>query len=63
MFKDLENTGVMVPFADMMNHSQEDHNTRFDYDPNEKAFVLTALRDIEKGEEVVGNYGRDKPSF
>tara|TARA_Y100000817_G_scaffold314681_1_gene314544 strand:+ start:175 stop:1284 length:1110 start_codon:yes stop_codon:yes gene_type:complete len=49
-----EDRVAMVPYADMMNHS-DDYNVDWKY--TEKAFLMRALREIKKGEELYDSYG------
>jgi len=47
----------LVPYADMINHNEKD-NCEWYYDNDQKAFVISATKDIKKGEEVVVSYGQ-----
>jgi hypothetical protein len=51
----------MVPFADMLNHS-EDHNIEFSYQQKSEGFIFDAIKDIPKGTQAFGSYG-DKPNM
>ncbi|MFO0591644.1 MAG: SET domain-containing histone-lysine N-methyltransferase [Polyangiaceae bacterium] len=53
-------TEAMVPLADMINHKRPPA-IDWTYDDEKRAFVMTASRDIAKGEELVDSYGR-KPN-
>ena len=48
---------TMVPFLDLINHSDK-NNTEWLYDESQKAYVLTAGRDIEKYKEITDSYGK-----
>lgn len=48
---------ALVPLADMMNHRRPP-DVEWAHDEGEDAFVMTALRDIRKGEEIHDSYGR-----
>lgn len=47
---------ALVPWADMMNTSSES-NIEYKYDQDQKAFIFTAKRNIDIGEELCINYG------
>ena len=46
----------MVPYLDLFNHVN-DNNTYYYYDDRRDGFVLYAIRDISKNEEVTVSYG------
>jgi hypothetical protein len=46
----------MVPFADMVNHSQN-HTINWKYDDMNEGFVMIAEEDHKAGDSVVSNYG------
>lgn len=48
---------TMVPFLDLLNHSDK-NNTHWFYEDKKEGYTLIAVRDIEKGEEVTVTYGR-----
>jgi len=48
---------TMVPYLDLINHSDK-NNTDWNYDENEGAYILTAIKDIEKNEEITDSYGK-----
>jgi hypothetical protein len=41
---------VLVPFADMFNHSPSNPQANWKYDNSKNGFVMEALVDIEKGD-------------
>ena len=47
---------TMVPYLDLINHSDK-NNTYWFYDESKGRYVLTAIRDIEKNEEITDSYG------
>ena len=47
----------MVPFLDLLNHSDK-NNTHWFYDEIKGGYVLVAVRDIEKNEEITDSYGK-----
>lgn len=49
-------TSGMVPYIDLLNHSG-DPNTVWYWDDTLDAFVLIAIKNINKGEELTDNYG------
>ena len=49
-------TNTMVPYLDLINHSDK-NNTYWFYDELKGRYVLTAMRDIEKNEEITDSYG------
>ena len=48
---------TMVPFLDLLNHSDK-NNTHWFYDEKKNGYILIAIRDIEKGEEITDSYGK-----
>jgi len=48
---------TMVPYLDLINHSDK-NNTDWNYDENKGAYILTAIKDIEKNEEITDSYGQ-----
>jgi len=46
----------LVPYADLLNHS-EDPNTTWYYDDKKEVFVVEATKDIKKKEEIYDTYG------
>ena len=48
---------TMVPFLDLLNHSDK-NNTHWFYDEIKGGYVLVAVRDIEKNEEITDSYGK-----
>lgn len=46
----------MAPFVDMINHNSP-RNANWGYSSSEKAFLVRAIDDIKKGDEVYFNYG------
>ena len=48
---------TMVPFLDLINHSDK-NNTYWYYEEKKKGYVLIAMRDIEKNEEITDSYGK-----
>ena len=53
---------TMVPFLDLLNHSDK-NNTHWFYDEIKGGYVLIAVRDIEKNEEITLSYGKYYNSF
>ena len=53
----LEDVNTMVPYLDLLNHSDK-YNTWWYYDDKRKGFVCYAVRDIKKGEEITDSYGK-----
>jgi hypothetical protein len=49
---------VMVPILDQLNHHGQQHNVGFRYDDAAQGFVVTALRTIVRGAEVMDHYGK-----
>ena len=47
---------TMVPYLDLINHSDK-NNTDWNYDENEGAYILTAIKDIEEYKEITDSYG------
>ena len=48
---------TMVPFLDLLNHSDK-NNTHWFYDESKQGYILIAIRDIEKNEEITDSYGK-----
>ena len=48
---------TMVPFLDLLNHSDK-NNTHWFYDEMKGGYILIAIRDIEKNEEITDSYGK-----
>jgi len=53
-------TEVLVPLGDMLNHKRPP-DVDWTFDDERDAFVMTAARDIRRGEEMCDSYGR-KPN-
>jgi histone-lysine N-methyltransferase SETD3 len=53
---DGNDTSVMVPYADMCNHSNS-ANTSWEFDNRRNAFTVTALNKIVGGNEICDTYG------
>lgn len=53
---DDEDTAVLAPFADLLDHARAAGAT-WSFDPEGRAFVITAVRDLAAGEEVCVHYG------
>ena len=51
---------ALVPFADLHNHRYPSE-TSWDFDDERKGFVLKAVTDIPRGQEVFDSYG-DRPN-
>ena len=51
----------MVPYLDLINHSDK-NNTDWNYDEIKGAYILTAIRDIKKNEEITDSYGQSANS-
>lgn len=58
---DGQDTTVLVPFIDMLNH-ERGPNTRWSYHAEIQALTLVAQRDYQPGQEVCCDYGR-KPNM
>ena len=56
-----KNTDAMIPFADLFNHSYE-RNTQWYFDDNLDCFVVEAIKNIEKNEEIFDSYGNKSNS-
>lgn len=50
-------TDGFVPLADMLNHRRP-RQTSWTYDQAKDGFIIEALEDIQRGEEVLDSYGR-----
>ena len=50
-------TDVLAPFADLLNHKRP-RQTQWYFDNNLNAFVIQAMTDINKGEEIFDSYGQ-----
>ena len=50
-----EGLTYMVPFADMVNHSKNPE-VKYYYDYAKRGFVLEAIKDIQKGDEITMCY-------
>jgi hypothetical protein len=48
---------TMVPFLDLLNHSDK-NNTHWYYDERKGGYILIAIRDIDKNEEITDSYGK-----
>jgi len=48
---------TMVPYLDLINHSDK-NNTHWFYDDNKEGYFLLAERDIKKNEEITDSYGK-----
>ena len=51
------NNGLLVPLADMLNHSRP-RQTAWEYNQEEDAFVILAVIRLNKGDQVFDSYGR-----
>lgn len=51
-----EETSGMVPYIDLLNHS-DNPNTIWGWDDSLDSFILVSTKNISKGEELVDNYG------
>jgi len=59
-FENIHNAGrttALVPLVDMTNHRYPE-NLDWSFDKQRKVFVLKALHDISRGEEVYLSYGK-----
>ena len=52
-----DDVNTLVPYLDLLNHSN-DYNSWFYYDEKRDGFVLFAIKDIEKNEEITISYGK-----
>ncbi|KAL4487539.1 hypothetical protein ABPG72_007059 [Tetrahymena utriculariae] len=52
-----QKTDAFVPLADMLNHRRP-KQTSWQYDDQREGFVIQALEDIPRGEQVYDSYGR-----
>ncbi|MCQ2817498.1 MAG: SET domain-containing histone-lysine N-methyltransferase [archaeon] len=50
-------TDVLAPYADMLNHKRP-RETHWTFEDKDNAFVLSAIEDIQKGEEIFDSYGK-----
>lgn len=50
-------TDAMVAYADMLNHKRP-RQTGWWYDDDLKGFVIEAIEDIKRGDQVYDSYGR-----
>jgi histone-lysine N-methyltransferase SETD3 len=50
-------TDAFVPLADMLNHRRP-RQTNWTYDDSKGGFIVEAVEDIEKGEQVMDSYGQ-----
>jgi histone-lysine N-methyltransferase SETD3 len=50
-------TDGFVPYADMLNHRRP-RQTSWNYDQDKGGFVIEALEDINRGDEVLDSYGK-----
>ncbi len=50
-------TDGFVPYADMLNHKRP-RQTTWSYTDDRKGFIIEALEDIKRGEQVFDSYGR-----
>ena len=57
-----EGITMMVPFADMINHKMPNYNCFYYYEEKRDAFVLIALTDIPKNEELSVYYDKKASS-
>lgn len=48
---------AMVPILDMYNH-HPNPNVGWEYNSNEKAFVITSIKPIPAGQEIIDSYGK-----
>ena len=56
-----ENTDAMIPFADLFNHSYN-KNTNWYFNDELNCFVVEAIKDINKNEEIFDSYGNKSNS-
>ena len=54
---DTVKTDGFVPLADMLNHRRP-RQTSWNYDQERQGFVIDAMENIERGEEVLDSYGK-----
>ena len=52
-----DDTNTLVPFLDLLNHNNN-YNAWFYFDEKRDGFVLFAIKDIEKNEEITISYGK-----
>ena len=52
-----EDVNTLVPYLDLLNHDNN-YNSWFYYDEKRDGFILFAIKDIEKNEEITVSYGR-----
>ena len=57
MVIDSEKTDGFVPLADMLNHRRP-RQTSWNYDQDKGGFIIEALENIKRGEEVLDSYGK-----
>ena len=53
---------TMVPYLDLINHSDK-NNTYWFYDDNNEAYSLVAMKDIDKNKEITLSYGKYYNSY
>ena len=53
-----EEVNSMVPYVDLLNH-KNDYNVNFYFDDHKDSMIVYAIKDINKGDEVINNYGED----
>ena len=51
-----EETYAFIPYSDMMNH-KDPADTEWEFEESENCFVMKALKDIKRGDEVFSSYG------
>ena len=56
IYKDNKKYNSLVPYSDLLNHSNE-NNSKWYFDEKNDSFMIKALNDIPKGEEVFVSYG------
>jgi hypothetical protein len=54
--KFMSDLNSIVPFLDLFNHDNN-FNCDWDYDEDKKGFILRAIKDVEKGQELTITYG------
>ena len=52
-----DDVNTLVPYLDLLNHSN-DYNSWFYYDEKRDGFILYAIKNIEKNEEITISYGK-----
>jgi len=55
-------THALTPYADMLNHNRKP-SCKWTYDSSKGSFIMSALKDIKKGEDIYNTYGIHPNSY